>query len=750
MQMKTHLTFLFTLLVGLFACSGEGDVDGTLNLQGNIIFQSVSSSVTLTLGVIENNGTYKHGEKTISSAGNYTFTGLQSGKSYILFMEATGDVSCVLTRNVFANITSDITDADINCKAIPSTTVTCNDTYKVYTFENEGKIKVNLSDCESYTDSDSVYHTVDFIYTNTSKEFRFSQGIQKTSSILPTIYSSSIPTTPTKNVSSSSMNLQSNSTMTKLATFSSADIFADKKLNKSSVKKNSVQNKNIVVNTFGNEPPNFVREFDKTIPQILKKGKQNEWLMTNSVDTGSLNRSMQPQLSLQNVNSTTRQWYSTNSTSNGKVQTTLRAQGQLYDGKILKVWVENDLWENNTNEKVDANKLLPLFQKFCGAGTSALYGSGGTGTAIDCQGNSNGNIYKKVIDIVGEPWGTHSYNNLIPSSKNEMHIVLYAPPSQGTGTLMGFFFSANNLKKSAIAYSNEELVFFMNGKVFGKGDSSSTWGITHAMPQKIVSTLAHEFQHMIHFYQKAIVRGVQTPVWINEMLSMLVEDMLSIFVSGTVGVGPGFDQTVGSTLYPSRLSQYKVNTSCTLSNWYSTAVGDCNVLNSYATAYSFGAFMARHHGGKTFIKKITESSKNNFAVINEAAGETSADGYKKWMARWSASVAMLKQFDRTKKVWPSNNIISTNYTFKQQGSSCSTATDEPCLQKLNVADKNRTIKPFFKMDSKNTDGTYERYRAKLLNPQSSISGYMENSTYEGYVTIPADTILTVVVNAKKK
>lgn len=702
----TRLSEILLLLFFFLSCSSQEESSGSFTLSGTITANGVTPSLTLTLGVQGSDGNlYKHSDGVFST-GAYTFDNLEKGKTYALLMES-GKASCVLTQNIFAQVSSDINNIDIACKSIPPAVI-CSDSNNntFYRFQDQGKVALNLSGCKT--------SSFKYIFTNTGGNTPF------------------VPLT-TKTEKKNSTSIISNYINAFTTASQNSDLANSYSLQLPFVLQQAARQKqkfyNTVSETENNKDPTaFARAFEE---EFVKKHKIKDNLQPFSLQDRSLssnattaNTQTQMHYSLQNVGNTGRSWFTDSSTTKGVVSTVLRAQAKLYDGKLLKIWVQDSLWQdtiasNSNQTKINSERLLPLLQKFCGSTTNALQGS----TTLEAATCSGDNIYKMVIDIAGQPWGPRRYINLISASQDEIHIVLYKPENS---SLFGFFYGANNYQRSSLAYSNEALVFFINGANYVKLSGTETeFKAANAYPSEIYSTLAHEFQHMIHFYQKAIVKDISSPTWLNEMASMVVEDLLAVFTFGKTETGPAF----------SRLPDHKKNTNCVLSNWYpDSTTGSCNVFNSYATAYSFGGFMARHHGGKEFITKILKSDQNGFAAINEAAGETPADGYKKWLSRWSASLSASTSIATTATEWP--NSESGKYLFSQQGSSCSALTDVPCLQK--VSSYNET-KPSFDLFCE-TGCTLP-----VILPQASVRGYAK-SPADGnfYINIPPETILTII------
>lgn len=93
------------------------------------------------------------------------------------------------------------------------------------------------------------------------------------------------------------------------------------------------------------------------------------------------------------------------------------------------------------------------------------------------------------------------------------------------GFITGFFFGGDLFSASALLSSNEMEIFYV-----AVPDPSGTWGTplsTEFYASNIGPTvLPHEFQHMINFNQKALIRGVGSEdSWANEGLSHLMEDL---------------------------------------------------------------------------------------------------------------------------------------------------------------------------------------------------------------------------------
>lgn len=271
------------------------------------------------------------------------------------------------------------------------------------------------------------------------------------------------------------------------------------------------------------------------------------------------------------------------------------------NGKTLYVWVQNSSWigagvkkHEVTQEMVD--KLSAAFLK---------------------PGDDN-DIYEWVTNICGAPWGPNNYSYCIPDT-NDIHILLQdiKNDNSDSGGVAGYFWGVNNFKKSVNAVSNEKLMFVIDSVMFAAKDGYS-WEITDYWPEELISILAHEFQHMINFYQKIFVQdnssGSET--WLNEMLSQCIEDIVAdkIKADGPRGVLYS-DKTAGSSGNKyGRLPLYNQYNDISLTEWLKNA----DVLKSYSISYAFGAYLIRNYGGAELIKNMVQNSGTGKECIEEA------------------------------------------------------------------------------------------------------------------------------------
>lgn len=319
------------------------------------------------------------------------------------------------------------------------------------------------------------------------------------------------------------------------------------------------------------------------------------------------------------------------------VATTLRKRVTIPNtSKSLHIWVANNMWTTGTTDQmINQTKVDYLADYF----------------AI-----RNPSIYNMVKTIVGEEWGSHFFPFLIAASgstNNEIHIVLYDINNDGSWGTLGFFYAVNNYTTTFLSNSNEALAFFIDAPTYGEMTGYS-WEITDGAPMQIISTLAHEFQHMIHFYQKSVLMNASSTTWLNELSSMSIEDSLAMNLTGSK-TGPGFDLLPGYVQKPN----------CTLTTWNTNIPSECTVYRNYETAYSFGGYLIRNYGGADLIKNIVQSNKTNTEAIDYALSVmgTGID-FKTAFMRWGASFAM----DKNKASIPSGYGYPTKSVSNYFGS----------------------------------------------------------------------------------
>jgi hypothetical protein len=128
-----------------------------------------------------------------------------------------------------------------------------------------------------------------------------------------------------------------------------------------------------------------------------------------------------------------------------------------------------------------------------------------------------------------------------------------------------------------------------------------------ASPELALSTLVHEFQHMIYLNEKWIQKDmdVNDTVWYNEILSLLAEDLIDPLI-GITPENPGHpvQSRIPVFLNYHRLGLYKMP-------WDDT-------LYSNETLYPFGAYLVRNFGGVDLLMEMAHNDFTGYESISAA------------------------------------------------------------------------------------------------------------------------------------
>ena len=254
-------------------------------------------------------------------------------------------------------------------------------------------------------------------------------------------------------------------------------------------------------------------------------------------------------------------------------------------------------------------------------------------------------IYDWVTAIFGAPWGPHSYASLIPqAAADNVHVVLYdisgdGTPGPGQCRVGGYYSSYHNRRRDpdqpATLASSERLIFFIDSALLATAEGAS-WEVTDRWPRQMLGTLAHELQHMIHFYQKRVVRGAASETWLNEMASEVAEDLVAekMMANGPRAVAYN-DPTAGAPGNGrGRLPIYNVFNDTQVTTWGGK-------IANYSIVYAMGAYLARTYGGAELFSKIVQSGKSGVAAVEAALSALGHDvSFADALADWGVAVLL--------------------------------------------------------------------------------------------------------------
>ena len=262
----------------------------------------------------------------------------------------------------------------------------------------------------------------------------------------------------------------------------------------------------------------------------------------------------------------------------GSDRVSATARRVITDGTItLTVWVADEEWVNG-----DCSRASP------GTRSDGCINQ----TMVDAIADrflapgSGNDIYDWVTAIFGNPWGPHDSPLLIPAEyADNIHILIYDIPNAGG------YFSADSYHLGE--ESNERLMFFLHTSPLVLYAPDGIWIDSLS---KTVSTMAHEFQHMIHFYQKQVRHGLQqSTLWLNEMCSVVAQDLVADKIQSNRPRGVAHDD-------PTAGQSGNLDGLLPLYNYYNDIqVTSWDRLNTnYAINYALGAYLARTYGASVF------------------------------------------------------------------------------------------------------------------------------------------------------
>ena len=335
-------------------------------------------------------------------------------------------------------------------------------------------------------------------------------------------------------------------------------------------------------------------EFDEEIPN-LQKGFAGcfipEQIDLKNYASSARSASVSSETAISGKVGETKEIYVDNNTNIStfvQKSATLRAVGTY-----CYVWVVDDFYSSTAGEnKVDsaiAQEYADAFDKMYPMITNVF-----------------GKESDKICYYYDDDWrNMENYS----STGTKINIVVYdigndysLSKNQQCG-IVGYFYA-----KDYIYNYSEKGITSNNGKYFyiDSGYANSNFDTT-------ISTLAHEFQHMVNYNQKTVLNdGLTSGQWYNEMLSMLCEDMMQEHLGIKDEDSPKARTKVfNAYYYYFGISEYNSD----------------NQICSYATAFSFGSFIARKFGGAELVQKIRQNSLVDNDSITNAVNSLNGTEY---------------------------------------------------------------------------------------------------------------------------
>jgi hypothetical protein len=264
-----------------------------------------------------------------------------------------------------------------------------------------------------------------------------------------------------------------------------------------------------------------------------------------------------------------------------------------YGKKSLVIWLE----DGNSLSQSAIDKLSDQFLK---------------------SGNGN-DIYDWVTNVVGEEWGKDAaeIDGKLIGDTDIIDILVYDMRNRG---LAGYYWGKDNFKKSAIKASNEKIMFYINSELLKRD------------PKETYTTLTHEFQHMIHFYQRSVRKGIEDSAWYDELMSESIEDLVSTKIKymGPRNVNPdnGTAGDIGNK--GGRYPTFNKYNTVSLTTWQ-------NTTKDYSKVSAFGTYLLRNYGGAKLLNKMMYSENQDEYAVLDATGE---NNFGTLIANWGSAVVL--------------------------------------------------------------------------------------------------------------
>lgn len=167
----------------------------------------------------------------------------------------------------------------------------------------------------------------------------------------------------------------------------------------------------------------------------------------------------------------------------------------------------------------------------------------------------------------------------------------------------GYFDSAHAYSRTQVPQSNQREMFYLN-----TGQFEDT--------ARMYPFVAHEFQHLISFNQKELVRHVSDDVWLNELRSEYATTLL------------GYNQVYANSNFERRVSSFIQNPSDSLTEWP-------NSLADYSLIAVLGEYIAEHWSPRVIANTLATSSPGitsvNDALAQSGFQETFDTVFASWM-----------------------------------------------------------------------------------------------------------------------
>ncbi|MDP3730983.1 MAG: hypothetical protein Q8R34_00605 [bacterium] len=254
-----------------------------------------------------------------------------------------------------------------------------------------------------------------------------------------------------------------------------------------------------------------------------------------------------------------------------KINATLKMEGQR-----AKYFVEDNYWSNRSS--FEQQEILQQINRLADEFDSRIY------------------------PVETDFWGSESNPGIDQDPKV---IILLADLIDTAG---GYYDTSHQFSKVQVPESNEKDLIYLNIRSLRN-------------ERKAFNFLAHEFQHLIAFNQKTILRQLEDDIWLNELRSEY-----SLTLLGYNDIYPGSN-------LKARVAAFLSEPNDSLTEW-SNKAGD------YGQVTIFGEYLVEHFGSN-ILKKSFHSELSGTISIDQALQDNGYTlGFEDIFLRWSVANAI--------------------------------------------------------------------------------------------------------------
>jgi hypothetical protein len=234
------------------------------------------------------------------------------------------------------------------------------------------------------------------------------------------------------------------------------------------------------------------------------------------------------------------------------------------------------------------------------------------------------------FDQVIHPQVTSAFGGASDLDANDRIIILFTPavnrltPPSASGFIGGFFYGVDLLPTSTGSNAGEVFYSLVPDPTGIHSGARSKATVTRVVP----AILAHEFQHMVHFNERILVRGApsQEALWLSEALAQMAEEVVARAYDGV-------DSFAADTLFRDgtrvRARRYLQGPD-TVSVAVTAGQGS---LPERGAGFLHLLYVDDQIGG-TFLGRLTRTTRTGVANVEAESGGSWPDLLADW---WSAT-----------------------------------------------------------------------------------------------------------------